>query len=119
MALSGDRCISRRLPSASDSATRTPLCCSHQPDLIAAAAIFLAARALGLKLPAPSLWEALGVRIEEVREVAAVIMGLYGRPRARHVAVPRRRRERQDILGRSTVSPSRSVSAFGVRGPAS
>ncbi|CAE8613605.1 unnamed protein product, partial [Polarella glacialis] len=72
---------------------RTTLSCSHQPDEIAAASIFLAARTLKLKLPSkPSWWEAVGAKTKDVERLARTMMSLYSKGPAKHIAIlPRRK----------------------------
>eukprot|EP00931_Biecheleriopsis_adriatica_P089891 TRINITY_DN63963_c0_g1_i1.p1 TRINITY_DN63963_c0_g1~~TRINITY_DN63963_c0_g1_i1.p1 ORF type:complete len:434 (-),score=93.79 TRINITY_DN63963_c0_g1_i1:34-1335(-) len=73
---------------------QTSLCCSHQPNEIAAASLFLAARSLKMKLPSkPPWWEVLGTHLKDAKQIALRILALYTKARAEHIAVPRRKRE--------------------------
>lgn len=95
-ALAGDgpSPLAKRAWSYMNDALRTTLCCSHQPDVIAAAGILLAARSLGLRLPrSPPWWAALDVDLVTVKKVAAVIAALYRRTKARYVDVPPRKKK--------------------------
>jgi len=94
-AMTGKRrsALSQKAWSHVTDALRTRLCCTNQPDVIAAAGVFLAARSLGIKLPrSPPWWVAFEVDLAEVRHVAAVIMGLYRRPKVFHIAIPRKKK---------------------------
>jgi len=100
-AMTGKRrsALSQKAWSHVTDALRTRLCCTNQPDVIAAAGVFLAARSLGIKLPrSPPWWVAFEVDLAEVRHVAAVIMGLYRRPKVFHIAIPRKKKAAPVVL---------------------
>ncbi|CAE8735361.1 unnamed protein product, partial [Polarella glacialis] len=70
---------------------RTSLCCEYQPHQIATAAIFLAARKLGLKLPHnPPWWAVFDTEHEVMCRIARVICGLYRRPPPQFIHAQRR-----------------------------
>eukprot|EP00405_Crypthecodinium_cohnii_P007792 CAMPEP_0206423194 /NCGR_PEP_ID=MMETSP0324_2-20121206/2545_1 /ASSEMBLY_ACC=CAM_ASM_000836 /TAXON_ID=2866 /ORGANISM="Crypthecodinium cohnii, Strain Seligo" /LENGTH=309 /DNA_ID=CAMNT_0053887727 /DNA_START=21 /DNA_END=947 /DNA_ORIENTATION=- len=74
--------------SANDS-LRTTLCCSHQPDVIAAAAVFLAARSLNIPVPKRPPWHAsLEVDQTETKRVAGILHSLAGKPKPCYITVP-------------------------------
>lgn len=92
----GPSALAQRAWSYLNDSMRTTLCCRFQPEVIAAAGIYLGARSLGMKLPkVPPWWEPLGAELKEVQLAARAILSLYVKPCARHLAVPRRRREKE------------------------
>jgi len=79
---------------------RTLLVCAYEPHVIAAASIFLASRATGLKLPSnPPWWHAVGADLEDIRHIAKSILALYGRAPAQYIYVPRRKKPRVEAAG--------------------
>jgi len=71
---------------------RTAVCCSHQPNEIAVASIYLAARTSHVKLPTnPPWWEVLDTSAENMRHIAEMVMTPYQKPPARYIHVPKRK----------------------------
>jgi len=72
---------------------RTVLCCTHEPRVIAAAGVLLAAQAVGIELPTnPPWWEALDLTdVSDVRHIAGTIAALYKRAPAQYISVHKRR----------------------------
>jgi len=71
--------------------TRTVLCCQYRPHQIATASIYLAARALKIRLPAdPPWWAVFETEQEDLKCIARTILRLYKRPPARYISVPRK-----------------------------
>jgi len=66
--------------------TRTTLCCEYQPHQLASAAVFLAARKQGLRLPSkPPWWEVFDSDLADIRRIASTILALYRRPAPQYV----------------------------------
>lgn len=71
--------------------TRTVLCCQYRPHQIATASIYLAARALKIRLPAdPPWWAVFETEQEDLKCIAQTILRLYKRPPARYVSLLRK-----------------------------
>lgn len=106
--LKGRRMLAQKAWAYLNDSLGTTLCCSHQPDEIAAASLFLAARSLGLKLPSkPPWWEALGTKKKDAEHIALTILALYSKPAAEHIAIPRRKKEMPETpVGPSTPFPT-------------
>jgi len=73
---------------------RTTLCCEFRPQQIATASIFLAARSVGMKLPAAPKpwWEVIDADAEGMQRIATIMMALYRGPPAEYVFIPRKKR---------------------------
>lgn len=77
-------------------ATRTALCCEHQPHCIAVASIYLAAKHHKVKLPtSPPWWTVFDTSKEDMQAIAKTILKLYKRPAVSyHLSAPPRRRHK-------------------------
>jgi hypothetical protein len=67
---------------------RTNVCMKYAPEVICCAAIWFAARSLGIKLPShttPPWWELFDAKKEDMDAVCATVTDLYSRPRAHYV----------------------------------
>lgn len=67
---------------------RTNVCMKYAPEVICCAAIWFAARSLGIKLPShttPPWWELFDSKKEDMDAVCATVTDLYARPRAHYV----------------------------------
>jgi len=67
---------------------RTNVCIRFAPEVICCAAIWFAARALGLKLPShtePPWWELFDAKKADMDAVVATVIDLYTRPRANFI----------------------------------
>lgn len=97
---------------------RTTLCCAYQPQQIALASIYLAARCSGTKLPSrPPWWDIFGIKAKDLRDIAEVIAAVYRRPLPEYIHIPRKKRvvdHRQETpatpLVETTPAPTKSPS---------
>jgi hypothetical protein len=67
---------------------RTNVCMKYAPEVICCAAIWFAARSVGIKLPShttPPWWELFDAKKEDMDAVCATVTDLYSRPRAHYV----------------------------------
>jgi len=77
---------------------RTNLCCRYPADTIAVGAIYLAARARGVKLPEnPSICDIFHVKTEDIEDVKLAICALYTREKAKLIQVYEKRQKPKKI----------------------
>lgn len=71
--------------------TRTILCCKYRPHQIATASIYLAARALKIRLPSdPPWWVVFDTEPDDLKCIARTVLRLYKRPPAHYISIPRK-----------------------------
>jgi len=70
---------------------RTTLCCRYEAEKIAAAALFLSARSLEVKLPGnPPWWQVFDLKLQDMHNISLEILAAHRKP-AEHISIPRRR----------------------------
>eukprot|EP01118_Nematostelium_gracile_P018865 TRINITY_DN8535_c0_g1_i1.p1 TRINITY_DN8535_c0_g1~~TRINITY_DN8535_c0_g1_i1.p1 ORF type:complete len:456 (-),score=89.12 TRINITY_DN8535_c0_g1_i1:63-1346(-) len=78
MQISGDKTLAQTAWNFINDSLRTTLCLQHKPDMIAAAAIHLAAKFLKYTLPMEPPWyEVFNVKLEILQQIGNQILDLY------------------------------------------
>lgn len=76
--LGGDSALAQRAWNYLNDSLRLDCCVRYRAELIACAAIFMAARDLRVKMPdSPPWWELFGARLHDMKRVCNAILGLY------------------------------------------